>query len=187
MVKSQAGQNIDKSQKILKKGKVLELCQPLVQVHETKGPDGKIAICTLTHGSVKNFLLKNPDILTRNSNPPAYALTNNVVADICQKYLLQPRYRHLLVQNGETFVDCDGDDILNHHLLSYAAKYWDKHLDSVDYSPDFHQTVSKFLTSSQFFTLLQIQSLFIDGMFLEFCLSGIKLTTSFRPVSLLVQ
>ncbi|PWY68963.1 hypothetical protein BO94DRAFT_299499 [Aspergillus sclerotioniger CBS 115572] len=165
MVKGQEGQNIDKSQKILKKGKVLELCQPLVQVHETDGPDGQISICTLTHGSVKSFLLKNPEILTPNSNPPAYALTNNVLADICQKYLLQPRYRQILVQKGETFVDSDGDDILSHHLLSYAAKYWDKHLDNIEYSPEFCQKASTFITSPQFFTLLQIQSLFIDGQF----------------------
>ncbi|RAK95688.1 uncharacterized protein BO80DRAFT_469213 [Aspergillus ibericus CBS 121593] len=165
MVKGQEGQNIDKSQKILKKSKVLELCQPLVQVQDSDGPDGRIAICTLTHGSVKSFLLKNPDILRRNSNPPAYALTSDVLANICQKYLLQPRYHQLLVQNGETFVDSDGDDILNHHLLSYAAKYWDKHLDSVDYSLYVCQKASKFITSPQFFTLLQIQSLFIDGQF----------------------
>ncbi|PYI00733.1 hypothetical protein BO78DRAFT_434188 [Aspergillus sclerotiicarbonarius CBS 121057] len=173
MVQGREGQNIDRSQKILKKSKVLELCQPLVQVQETEGPDGKVAICTLTHGSVKSFLLKNSEMLIHNSNPPAYALTNDVLANICQRYLLQPRYRQLLVQEGETFVDCDGDDILNHHLLSYAAKYWDKHLDNVDYSPDICQKASTFITSPQFYTLLQIQSLFIDGQF-RFWYNGLR-------------
>ncbi|GFN16881.1 vegetative incompatibility protein HET-E-1 [Aspergillus tubingensis] len=164
MVKGIEGQNIDRSQKI-KKSKVLELCQPLVQIHESDGPAGTISICTLTHGSVKNFLLKNPGILANNSKPPAYALTNDVLANVCLKYLLQPRYQQLLTREGETFVDCDGEDILNHHLLSYAAKYWDKHLDGVNYSLDYCQKASSFIRSPQFFTLLQVQSLFVDGQF----------------------
>ncbi|KAJ5970417.1 uncharacterized protein N7479_000335 [Penicillium vulpinum] len=165
MVKGYEGHDIDRSQKIVKKSKILELCQPLVQVHETEGPEGKIAICTLTHGSVKSFLLKNSEILIGNSNPPAYSLTNDVMANICQKYLLQPRYQRLLARKGETFVDCVEDDIMNHHLLSYAAKYWDKHLDDVGYSSEFGEKASRLITSPQFFTLLQIQSLFIDGQF----------------------
>ncbi|RDH36433.1 hypothetical protein BDQ94DRAFT_167335 [Aspergillus welwitschiae] len=164
MLKGLEGQNIDRSQKI-KKSKVLELCQPLVQIHESDGPAGTISICTLTHGSVKSFLLKNPEILAKNSNPPAYALTNDVLADICRKYLLQPRYQQLLTRDGETFVDYDGEDIFNHHLLSYAAKYWDKHLDSVDYSLEYCQKTSSLIRSSHFFTLLQVQSLFVDGQF----------------------
>ncbi|PYH94744.1 hypothetical protein BO71DRAFT_224781 [Aspergillus ellipticus CBS 707.79] len=164
MAKGREEQDIDRSQKIVK-NKVLELCQPLVQFHESEGPEGKIVICTLTHGSVKAFLLKNPEILTRNSNPPAYALTGDVMANICQKYLVQPRYQQLLTRKGETFVDCNEDDILNHHLLSYAAKYWDRHLDSVDYSSEFCRKASRLITSPQFFTLLQIQSLFVDGQF----------------------
>ncbi|GLA28115.1 hypothetical protein AnigIFM63326_005683 [Aspergillus niger] len=164
MVKGLEGQNIDRSQKI-KKSKVLELCQPLVQIHESDGPAGTISICTLTHGSVKSFLLKNPEILAKNSNPPAYALTNDVLADICRKYLLQPRYQQLLTRDGETFVDYEGEDIFSHHLLSYAAKYWDKHLDSVDFSLEYCQKTSSLIRSSHFFTLLQVQSLFVDGQF----------------------
>ncbi|KAL3253299.1 hypothetical protein ABHI18_009601 [Aspergillus niger] len=164
MLKGLEGHNIDRSQKI-KKSKVLELCQPLVQIHESDGPAGTISICTLTHGSVKSFLLKNPEILAKNSNPPAYALTNDILADICRKYLLQPRYQQLLTRDGETFVDYDGEDIFNHHLLSYAAKYWDKHLDSVEFSLEYCQKTSSLIRSSHFFTLLQVQSLFVDGQF----------------------
>ncbi|CAI7655898.1 unnamed protein product [Penicillium glandicola] len=173
MVKCCEGQDIDRSHKIVNKSKVLELCQPLVQVHETEGPEGKIAICTLTHGAVKSFLLKNSEILTTNSSPPACALTNDVMANICQRYLLQSRYQHLLSKKGETFVDYVGDDILSHHLLSYAAKYWDKHLDNVEYSLDFGQKTSRLITSHQFFTLLQVQSLFIDGQF-RFWYNGLR-------------
>lgn len=188
MVKGLEGQNIDRSQKI-KKSKVLELCQPLVQIHESDGPAGTISICTLTHGSVKSFLLKNPEILAKNSNPPAYALTNDVLADICRKYLLQPRYQQLLTRDGETFVDYEGEDIFNHHLLSYAAKYWDKHLDSVDFSLEYCQKTSSLIRSSHFFTLLQVQSLFVDGMFYKaFSLRRTILTNErYRPISLLVQ
>lgn len=88
------------------------------------------------------------------------------MANICLKYLLQPRYRRLLTKKGETFVDLGGEDIMDHHLLSYAAKYWDKHMDDVTYSSDFCQKVSRYITSTQFYTLLQVQSLFVEGIIL---------------------
>ncbi|OKL61210.1 hypothetical protein UA08_03619 [Talaromyces atroroseus] len=162
MAKGPAGHDIDRNEKLVK-DMVLELCQPLVRIHEIQEPDGgKVNVCTLTHGSVKAFLLRNAQILEQDN---ACALTNDVMADICLKYLLQPRYQQLLTKKNDTFVDLHDDDIMEHHLLPYAAKYWDKHLDDVEFSSEFNQKVTQLVTSSQFFTLLQIQSLLVEGQF----------------------
>lgn len=52
---------------------------------------------------------------------------------------------------------------MEHHLLSYAAKYWDKHLDDVPFSQEMSDKVERFITSPHFQTCLQVQSLFIEG------------------------
>ncbi|QKX57422.1 uncharacterized protein TRUGW13939_04534 [Talaromyces rugulosus] len=164
MARGHSGCDIDEREKLYE-DMVLELCQPLVRVHEVQGQEETFEICTLTHGSVKTFLLKNPQILTHGPGSPAYALTTDVMANICLKYLLQPRYQYLLTKKGETFVDLNDKDIMDHHLLSYAAKYWDKHLDSVEFSPQIYEKVLELITSPKFFTLLQIQSLLVEGQF----------------------
>ncbi|KAL3486886.1 hypothetical protein BJX62DRAFT_246493 [Aspergillus germanicus] len=165
MARGNEGQDLNTREKLVK-SKVLQLCQPLVQVHESTHGGETVSTCTLTHGSVKNFLLKNPEILKQGSaDSNACALENKVMADICLRYLLQPRYRQLLRKTTDTYVDARGGDIMEHYLLSYSAKYWDKHMDSVPVSPNLCQSVSTLLNSSQFFTLLQIQSLFIEGQF----------------------
>ncbi|KAL3473025.1 hypothetical protein BJX99DRAFT_202881 [Aspergillus californicus] len=164
LVRGNEGHNMNTNEKLVK-SKVLQLCQPLVQIHESHSDGETICVCTLTHGSVKSFLLKSPQILSHYPGSTAYDLKSNVIANICLKYLLQPRYRRLLAKKGGTYVDVDGGDIMDHHLLSYSAKYWDKHLDSVEFSPGVCQSVSRFIVSPQFFTLLQVQSLFIEGQF----------------------
>ena len=94
------------------------------------------------------------------------------MADICLKYLWQPSYRRLLKQEEDTYLDANGDDVLNQHLLPYAAKYWDKHLDgsSGHQSPagcgdpkSLCSRVTRFIQSPQFLTCLQIQSLLVEG------------------------
>ena len=53
---------------------------------------------------------------------------------------------------------------MEHHLLSYAAKYWDKHLDDIAFSQEMSEKVESFIISPYFRTCLQVQSLFIEGM-----------------------
>jgi hypothetical protein len=85
------------------------------------------------------------------------------MAGICLKYLSQARYQKLLERSGDTFVDMSGDDYSKYHLLSYAAKYWDKHLDEISYSERLYERVVRFITSPQYFTCLQVQSLLVEG------------------------
>lgn len=153
--------NVDKSQRLFRK-MVLKLCEPLVQIEDVDSVYGRISICTLTHGSVQQFLVKHPQCLT-TSQTSACDITEEIMANVCLKYLWQSRYQRLLIQSKDTFEDFTGEDVMEHHLLSYAAKYWDKHLDGVAYTPEICSRVQNFITSAQFFTCLQVQSLFIGG------------------------
>lgn len=146
------------------KSKVLELCSPLVQIQET-GPQ---SICSLIHASVRSFLVTKPRILYDEKQDGCvgdFRITNDELASICFKYLIQPRYKQLLKKQNDTFVTSAGEDINGHHLLSYAAKYWDKHLDDVEFSQEWCQRVERFIRSSQFTSCLQVQSLLVEGRF----------------------
>ncbi|KAJ0413954.1 hypothetical protein BJY00DRAFT_319313 [Aspergillus carlsbadensis] len=165
MARGNEGQDLNTREKLVK-SRVLQLCQPLVQVHESIHGGETVSTCTLTHRSVQSFLLKNPEILKQGAaESDACGLENKVMAEICLRYLLQPRYSQLLRKTTDTYIDARGGDIMQHHLLSYSAKYWDKHMDGVPVSHGLCQSVSTLLNSSQFFTLLQVQSLFIEGQF----------------------
>ncbi|TGO22714.1 hypothetical protein BPAE_0157g00010 [Botrytis paeoniae] len=155
--------NVDKSQRLFR-SMALKLCEPLVQIEDVDTAHGKISTCTLTHGSVRQFLVKHPQCLSR-SETLACEIAEEVMANVCLKYLWQSRYQRLLIQSKDTFEDYTGEDVMEHHLLSYAAKYWDKHLDGVTYTPEICSRVQSFITSPQFFTCLQVQSLFIGGKF----------------------
>ncbi|KAM0160095.1 hypothetical protein ACHAQE_004710 [Botrytis cinerea] len=166
--------NVDKSQRLFR-SMALKLCEPLIQIEDIDTAHGKISTCTLTHGSVRQFLVKHPKCLSR-SEPLACEITEEVMANICLKYLWQSRYQRLLIQSKDTFEDYTGEDVMEHHLLSYAAKYWDKHLDGVTYTPEISSRVQNFITSAQFFTCLQVQSLFIGGQF-QFWLNSNRIWT----------
>lgn len=142
---------------------VLKLCEPLVQIEGVVGAQSTISICTLTHASVRKFLIKHPQILSTSESPAACWITEEVMANVCLKYLWQPRYQRLLTKSEDTFKDYTGEDVMEHHLLSYAAKYWDKHLDNVPYTEELCCRVKSFILSEQFYTCLQVQSLFVGG------------------------
>lgn len=163
---------IDKSQKLFK-SKILKLCEPLIQVQKIGGTASN-SVCTLTHSSVQKFLLKHPDILSSRSAPQRsrYLLTEEVMGNVCLRYLWQPTYRKLLTKTSDAYLDLNGTDLMEQHLLPYAAKYWDKHLDSVsghrasggcEDPESFCNRVMRFIQSSQFVTCLQAQSLLVEG------------------------
>lgn len=140
-----------------------KLCQPLVRIQDITTNHGVVTTCTLAHATVRKFLVK------RAQNPEAQDDTTlrvvpDTLASICLKYLMQSRFAGLLRKDGETFKDELEEDIVNHHLLSYAAKYWDKHLDVVQEWESLCEVVKRFTMSGQFFTTLQVQSLLVGGM-----------------------
>ena len=155
------GENIDKAQ-IPFKRKILELCEPLVRVYEVSGPEGGSETCYFCHASVRDFF-RNSSLYSDKATSNGYAISSQTMASICLRYLSQPRYMRLLVRNRDSFQDADGGDIMDHAMLVYAAKYWDKHLDAVDPSQALSDMIDKFLRSQQFVTCLQVQSLLVDG------------------------
>ena len=140
------------------------MCEPLIQVQDIRIEQRIFTTCTLTHSSVHEFLKSRPQILSATQDLDAYNIESKVLDNICLKYLSQPRYEKLLCKRDDTFIDSNDEDFMEHHLLSYAAKYWDKHLDDVPFSQDMCDRVEAFVTSSQFQTCLQVQSLVIEGM-----------------------
>ncbi|KAF2455505.1 hypothetical protein BDY21DRAFT_349522 [Lineolata rhizophorae] len=159
------GENMSSRNRLFK-SKVEDLCAPLVEVQRTGDESGR-EVCCLSHSSVRTFLLKNRDCLQKGCPPNSEicSLRADVLADICFKYLNQPRYERMLKKKDDTFKTATGEDIDGHQLLSYAAKYWDKHLDDVSPTPELCAQVLDFIKSRRFQTCMQVQSLFIEGQF----------------------
>jgi hypothetical protein len=156
------GEDIDHTRRLFKK-KVTTLCQPLVRVHDVETAYGTVTTCTLTHATVRNFLLRQTSDAISANDGRVLRIIPDTLADICLKYLMQSRFTSLLSKNGDVFEDNLKVDIDEHHLLPYAAKYWDKHLDVVKDWHAFCEPVRNFVLSRQFFTCLQVQSLLIGG------------------------
>lgn len=38
-----------------------------------------------------------------------------------------------------------GEDISSHHLLLYASKYWDKHFDNIQESPELRTNIKQYV------------------------------------------
>ncbi|KAF2731969.1 hypothetical protein EJ04DRAFT_360290 [Polyplosphaeria fusca] len=162
-VATESGKDVDRSAKLFR-SRVVALCQPLVNVQEIQMEHGTISTCTLAHATVRDFLIKHANVLC-NDESSKNAISASTMADVCLTYLMQPRYNVLLRREGIDFKDKRDESIMEHHLLVYVAKYWDKHLDSVDYSPELLDRVMRFLKSRQYFTSLQVQSLLVGGQF----------------------
>ena len=158
-----SGENIDRSQKLFK-NRLSKLCEPLVQVQDIGSEHRVYTTCTLTHSSVHEFLKSRPEILSATPGLDACRIESKILGSICLKYLSPPRYGKLLRKREDTFVDLNDEDFMEQHLLPYAAKYWDKHLDDVPFSQEMCDRVETFVTSPQFQTCLQVQSLIIEGM-----------------------
>jgi hypothetical protein len=156
------GENIDHTRRLFKK-KVNTLCQPLVRVHDVATAYGTVTTCTLTHATVRNFLLRQNLNAASADDTRILQIVPDTLADVCLKYLMQSRFASLLSKKGEVFEDSLHVDIDGHHLLPYAAKYWDKHLDVVKDWHSFCEPVRQFVLSEQFFTCLQVQSLLVGG------------------------
>ena len=157
-----SGENIDRSHKLFK-NRLSKLCEPLVQVQEIQSEHRAYTTCTLTHSSVHEFLKSKPGVLSATPGLDACRIESKILASICLKYLSQPRYGKLLRKREDTFIDMNDEDFMDQHLLPYAAKYWDKHLDDVPFSQEMCDRVETFVTSPQFQTCLQVQSLVIEG------------------------
>ena len=161
--KTTEGCDIDHSQKPFKK-RVTQLCEPLIQIQEVSELEANFPTCKFHHASFRDFLLKNEAAYTGGSACNGYNISRDTMANVCLRYLAQPRYSRFLTFSGSTFQDIAQSDIMDHGLLTYAAKYWDKHLDEVKPSESKSEEVIQFVKSTRFQTTLQVQSLFAEGL-----------------------
>ncbi|KAJ6623171.1 hypothetical protein B0H10DRAFT_825470 [Mycena sp. CBHHK59/15] len=152
-----------------------KLFPPLIEMQEEGCADIDDCTCRLFHSTVREFLYKNPGILQAGltGDPAADLLVGPyVIANACLLYLCQARYSRPLTKRDARWLDASGKSADHHQFLLYAAKYWDKHLDAVMPSEELRDRVGAFITSSNFQTCLQVQSLWVDAQFGVFRLVG---------------
>ncbi|KAK2012798.1 hypothetical protein LZ32DRAFT_677075 [Colletotrichum eremochloae] len=166
---------------------IQRLFAPLVEMqNDPNEPENPI--CRLCHSTVYEFLAANPDVLrARTSNQAAfkYMIAPSQVGDVFLRYLSQSRYSNLVDLSPSK---CDAlpvilyDDVQKHGLLPYSAKYWDRHLEDLEPTTDLQEKLLNFLKSSNFQSLLQIQSLFVSAHFTQFRLLGDTNKAPLRPM-----
>ena len=138
---------------------------PLIETQEDPENQGE-RFCYLFHSTVRDFLIRNQDIFRQESPVPAiHAISELTIANACLLYLSQDRYSQLLTSEAEQWITTTKDNIKDHHLLTYSAKYWDKHFDQVEETPELRRRIEGFLTSQNFQSTIQLQSLFVQGHF----------------------
>jgi hypothetical protein len=150
-----------------------ELFAPLIEVQEFCADDDPT--CRLFHSTVQRFLLRNPEILAKN-----HPITPRIIANACLGYLSQSRYTQLLTRSNTGWVTTRHESVDEHHFLLYAAKYWDKHMDDVPGCEEMRKRVLSFVTSLNFQTCIQVQSLWVDGKFEVFELRGDSRGSAYR-------
>jgi hypothetical protein len=140
-------------------------CEPLIKVLGD-GNNLQNSAMILSHSTVRAFLIHNPDVFRNGQlSDKAISISEDEVASALLRYLRQPRYRCPLAEGTETWRACLGHDVGKHYLLTYAAKYWDKHSNKAASGNRCLEDVLKFVQSPQFGTCLQVQSLSVEGHF----------------------
>ncbi|KAK3315619.1 hypothetical protein B0H66DRAFT_347658 [Apodospora peruviana] len=141
------------------KGMFAPLIETQIDPNEPGNP-----LCRLCHSTVQEFLTTNPGVLRIQISP-------SKVGDLCLRYLSQERYSKLWeLPSGDQHepLTLFSDDVVNtqhHAFLPYCAKYWDRHLEDLNPTPELYRSVCEFLKSPNFQTLIQAQSLFVTHQF----------------------
>lgn len=128
---------------------LIECCSPFLefaQSGDTASQDGWIRF---SHASILRLLTTSHDTIKLGIDPI-------FMATACLKYLAQWRYSS--EQLGRESLQHN-----KHRFLPYAAKYWHRHLNSAGGS--LLRETKSFIQSRQFFSAIQIQSLFVDQHF----------------------
>ncbi|KAK8178822.1 hypothetical protein BC567DRAFT_263432 [Phyllosticta citribraziliensis] len=87
------------------------------------------------------------------------------LAEVCVRYLSDPRFKEPLKLRDGEWKTADGESIESDGFLRYSAKYWKRHLDAVEQTPDLQSLASRFLDSTNYQTHLQYK--FVASHFSE--------------------
>lgn len=141
----------------IRQAKLLRSCEFLLKFDDIQTSPGVTKkMCTLWHASFRTFLVNKSDVL-------GGSITCQDLAMGCLNYLRQPKYDGLLSKVGQSFSTISDEDIADHNLLVYSAKYWRSHMDSMSHSLELCQKLEDFVRSTNFITCLQVQSLLVGG------------------------
>lgn len=139
------------------------LFPPLIETqYDPSEPENPL--CRLCHSTVHSFLTCNPHILCperskcNGGRSCALFISPTTFGHLCLRYLSQPRYSTLFSVEEGSLRNADP-------LLLYFAKFCTKHLEDMEATPDERKAVATFFSSSNFQTLLQVQSLSVAGQF----------------------
>ena len=149
------------------KAPLTRVLAPMINVQEDP-QDHNDEICHIFHSTLRTFLLNHPGVFrqTITTNLPLdLSITRFAIANACLFYLAQPKFSTSLQKVDGRWLTSSGQDIMKNHFLTYSAKYWDKHMQYSDDFPDMSSQVANFLTSTNFVTTLQVQSLCIAMAF----------------------
>lgn len=139
------------------------LFPPLIETqHDPNEPQNPL--CRLRHSTVHSFLTSNPHILCpersmcNGRRSCEHLISPTTSGHLCLRYLSQTRYNELLPIEEGGLRDTDS-------LLLYFANFWTKHIEDIEPTPDERKAVTTFANSSNFQTLLQVQSLTVADQF----------------------
>ena len=172
-VRLTAGQNLRKS--AIPSAEFVDRCEPLIKrtpLHENSDEE----LVTITHSIAHRFLLSRSDlsiiddadaVMTSlpRENPPSLRISS--IADACLNYLSQPRYSQLLKKRTASQFEVGEFEISQQKLLSYAAKFWSIHFELHEGSEELFQRIFQFIIAPNYVTAIQVQSLFVQGHFIQ--------------------
>lgn len=142
-----------------------KLFAPLIQIYPVA--ESEDYTCRLFHSTVRDFLRKyGGNVFPEFSS--GLVVSPEISARACLAYLRQQRYSLTLRHEDELWLDSNGNAVKEHSFLLYAAKYWDKHFDEVLGDEVTRNAIVSFITSSNFQTFVQIQSLWLENRFTIF-------------------
>lgn len=149
---------------------ILNACRPLVKIIAQKGEKEDDPIITLHDGGVRKFL--GESLKLKNKHMEDQLVDVGIIRDSCFRYLMQPKYSQLLqkIDTGTFKTWRKNEDITSHKFLGYSVKYWHQHFDTPSEEPPPEAEVEKvqrFISSTNFATCVQVQSLIVEGHFAQ--------------------
>lgn len=166
---------------LIQRKDIIHRCKPLVKFVQSTAGDIDHGYLSLSHASVFKFLHETSNehqeqevdssgtASTRDEKTNS-RVDDHLIASACLKYLSQKRYsrplRKVSTTDFETGIS-PSSNVRQHFFLQYAAKYWYRHFEASGSCTSRCAVVKNFLTSPQFITAIQTQSLFVVGHFIN--------------------
>lgn len=151
----------------------------LIEVDGDTSDPAPTDTCRLVHSSVLEFLDQYPATLDKDSNDYQLHFSPFALANACLIYLVRPVYSKLLQKQSlsdtaYTWVDSTGATVDKQVFSQYAAKYWVRHVGDLNKrdQDQIRARVVDFVSSNNFQTCMQIQSIWVQGRFDEYYVRG---------------